>query len=117
MDKKQLLIGIVGVCGSGKTELAERLKAHGFRVRHIAQEHSYAPHMWQQLTNPDILIYLDVSYEETLRRKSFNWNRKEFQEQLRRVAHARQHADLEIDTNPITPSEVFQQALAFVEAL
>ncbi len=108
-------IGVVGVCGSGKTELARRLRARGYVVRHIAQEHSYAPKMWQRRGRPDALIYLHVSFPITMQRKSFHWNESEYQEQLRRLADARQHADLTINTDHLTPEEVAAAALDFIE--
>jgi deoxyadenosine/deoxycytidine kinase len=106
-----ILVGVVGPCGTGKSELVKRLKESGYRARHIAQEHSFAPKMWQVITNPDILIYLHVSYEETLKRKSFRWSEEEYQEQLKRLRHAHENADIEIDTDPLTPDEVFQAIL------
>ncbi len=108
------LIGIVGPCGAGKTTLANHLKSLGYRVKHIAQEHSYVPSMWQKLTNPDILIYLEVSYENTLLRRNLNWSQDEFDEQLRRLAHARQNADLIIDTNSTGAQGVLQKVLDFL---
>jgi deoxyadenosine/deoxycytidine kinase len=111
MDK---LIGIVGPCGAGKTTLANHLKSLGYRVKHIAQEHSYVPYMWQKLTDPDILIYLEVSYENTILRRNLSWSQNEFAEQLRRLAHARQYADLIIDTNIIDAQGVLQKALDFL---
>lgn len=112
---KTLRIGIVGPCASGKTSLTAGLKQHGYDARPIAQEHSYAPSMWQRITNPDILIYLSVSYPLTLKRRSLDWTDREYAEQLHRLRHAREHANLNIDTNNLTPNGVLDQALAFLE--
>src|SRR4030066_1194398 len=94
-----MLSGVVGLWGAGKSSLVAGLKAEGFLVRHIAQEHSYVPDMWRRLTNPDILIYLDVSYENTVLRRKLDWTFEEYSDQLHRLRHARQYADLYIDTN------------------
>lgn len=110
-----LCIGVVGPCAAGKTTLVGKLRGLGFTVRHIAQEHSYVPSMWKRITNPDILIYLDVSYPNTLRRKQLNWTYEEYEAQLQRLSHARAHADLVIDTNPLTEEEVLQKAVHFIE--
>jgi adenylate kinase family enzyme len=111
-----MVIGVVGPCGAGKSSLVASLVAKGFTVRHIAQEHSYVPDMWKRLTNPDILIYLDVSYENTILRRKLDWTIEEFTEQQRRLRHARQNADLILDTNPMTIQEVRETALAFIAA-
>jgi thymidylate kinase len=67
--------------------------------------------MWQQITNPDILIYLHVSYPVTLERKHFSWNEKEYQEQIKRMEHAINHADITVDTDKLSPDEVLQEIL------
>jgi hypothetical protein len=111
-----MLVGVVGPCGAGKSSLVSGLKTYGIMVRHIAQEHSYVPDMWKRLTNPDILIYLDVSYENTIVRRKLDWTPGEYAEQLRRLRHARQHADLYLDTNSMTVQEVRNSALTFINA-
>ncbi len=110
-----LTIGVVGVCGAGKTTLINGLKSHGYEVHHIAQEHSYVASMWQQITNPDILIFLDASYPETIKRRKLNWTMDEYQEQHRRLAHARENCQLYIFTDPLTPGEVVRQVLDFLK--
>lgn len=112
-----LKIGLVGPCGAGKTTLAKGLLQNGYLARHIAQEHSYVPSMWQRITNPDILIFLDVSYEKTLQRRKLDWTLQEYEEQLARLAHARQHADLIIPTDDLSIQEVLRTALLFLEKL
>lgn len=114
-EKHGRLIGIVGPCAAGKTTLVAGLADHGYQARGIAQEHSFAPSMWQRITNPDLLIYLDVSYENTLQRRQLNWTQAEYDEQLYRLRHAREHADLSIDTNPLTISEVLDRVINFLE--
>jgi chloramphenicol 3-O-phosphotransferase len=109
------LIGLVGVCASGKSTLIKELQNFGVNCRHIAQEHSYVPDMWQRLTRPDILIFLEVSYANTLARRKLNWTVAEYEEQLYRLRHAREHANLVIDTNQLTPHEVTEQILKFID--
>ena len=106
-----LKLGVVGACGTGKSELVTRLKKRGIDAHHIAQEHSYTPHMWQIVTNPDILIYLKVSFNVSLERKNFNLTFDEFNEQLQRLRHAEAHADLIINTDSLTPDEVFEDVM------
>lgn len=108
-------IGVVGPCAAGKTTLVKKLRELGYNARHIAQEHSCVPTMWKRITNPDILIYLDVNYPNTLIRKKLDWTAQEYQEQLQRLAHAHQHADLIIDTNSLSEDEVSQLAISFIE--
>lgn len=108
-------IGIVGPCGAGKSSLVTGLQIEGYSVRHIAQEHSYVPDMWKRLTNPDVLVYLDVSYENTIFRRKLDWTYTEYTEQLRRLQHARQNADLYIDTNTLTVQEVKAAVLSFID--
>jgi len=109
------LIGLVGVCASGKSTLITELHSYGLNCRHIAQEHSYVPNMWQRLTHPDILVFLEVSYSNTLARRKLNWTIAEYEEQLFRLRHAREHANLVIDTNHLSPKEIALQILKFID--
>lgn len=109
-----LLIGVVGPCGAGKSTLVAGLEREGFRCRHIAQEHSYVPNMWKRITNPSLLVFLDASYEVCTARRKLNWRKEEYDEQQRRLAHARQHADLLIETDRLSPQEVLEQVKQFI---
>jgi hypothetical protein len=90
------------------------LKPLGYTVRQIAQEHSFIPAMWQRLTHPDVLICLEASYPVTKQRKRFNWSEKEYQQQIERLRHAQEHADLRVDTDDLTPGEVLSAVLEFL---
>ncbi|MFM8320402.1 MAG: hypothetical protein ACKOC5_05750 [Chloroflexota bacterium] len=112
------LVGVVGPCAAGKSSLINRLKADGYtRVRHIAQEHSYVAEMWKRITHPDILVFLQVSYPVTLQRRNMDWTEKEYLEQLRRLQHARRHADLVIDTDNLSLDQVTEQVERFLQSL
>ena len=111
---KSLLIGVVGPCGSGKSTLIEGLEKHGYSCRHIAQEHSYVPAMWQIITKPDILIFLQASFPVSTARRKLNWQVKDYEEQSRRLSHARAHAHIIIDTDNLTPDQVLQSALDYL---
>ncbi len=108
-------IGVVGPCAAGKTTLVANLKQRGIEARHIAQEHSYVADMWLRLTNPQVLVYLDVSFPLTIERRKMDWTFQEYQEELHRLRHARQHADLYIQTDDLTAQEVFQRVLDYLD--
>lgn len=110
-----MLIGFVGPCASGKSTITSEMEARGYKTRHIAQEHSYVKDMWQRITNPDILIFLQASYSVTLKRRNLNWKEKDYNEQQLRLAHAREHADLYINTDELSIEEVIQQILIFIQ--
>jgi deoxyadenosine/deoxycytidine kinase len=112
---KTLLIGVVGPCGSGKSTLIMGLNQYGYMCRHIAQEHSYVQAMWQIITKPNVLIYLNASFQTSTLRRKLNWHESDYIEQLRRLAHAREHAKLIIDTDDLTSQQVLQQALDFLK--
>lgn len=114
---KRLLIGVVGPCGSGKSTLITGLNQHGYTCRHIAQEHSYVPAMWQIITKPDLLIYLHASFQTSTTRRKLNWTEDDYAEQLRRLSHAREHAHIIINTDDLTPGRILQQALDFLKDL
>jgi len=109
-----LRIGVVGPCTAGKSTLIQNLKQYGIEARHIAQEHSYVPYMWQRITNPDVLIFLDVSYPVSLLRRKMNWNMQEYEEQQRRLAHARLHCDFYILTDLLNEQEVVGVVMDFL---
>jgi hypothetical protein len=108
------LIAVVGPCASGKSLLAQALRVQGHDVREVAQEHSRVPDMWQRVTQPDLLIYLDVSWEIACRRRPTDAPTGWWEEVERRLHHAREHAHLYIHTDDLTPQEVLERTLTFL---
>jgi chloramphenicol 3-O-phosphotransferase len=91
------------------------LREYGYRVKEIRQEHSAAPDMWRRITNPDVLIYLDVSLDVGARREGLAKPSSWWQEERRvRLAHARSHCDLYIDTTELPVDEIEGIALRFL---
>lgn len=111
-----LKVAVVGACASGKSTLVSSLREVGYKARHVAQEHSYVPNMWQRICQPDVLIYLDVNYESIrTRRPHLDFRPEHLAEQNRRLAHARQHCHLYLDTNELNPTQVQDQTLSFLQ--
>lgn len=112
-------IAIVGPCSAGKSTLRRTLQAAGYpNIANPAQEHSYVQDMWQKITRPDILLFLDVDYPTSAaRRPGTDLGEKRVIEQKKRLAHAREHADFYIDTSGRTPEEVAAAALDFLAML
>ncbi len=109
-------LALVGPCAAGKSTLAEVLRAAGYVVRHVAQEHSHVPDMWRRLARPDLLIFLDVSYEAALARRPRGMGGPDWMvEQADRLAHARAHCDFYLDTSPLSIPEVAGRVFAFLD--
>ena len=115
MTPDKSIIGVVGPCASGKSTLVDALRSKNYLVRHIAQEHSYVRDMWKQLSDPDFLIYLDVSFEISIRRTGTSWKREIFEKQVARLEHARNHADLFIQTDELNSQQVLNIVLDFLQ--
>lgn len=108
-------VAVVGPCGAGKSCLVAALRERGVSAREVAQEHSYAPAMWQRLARPDLLVYLDVSREvagERLGRELPLWL---WEAMAARLAHARAHADLVVQTDRLLPGDVLDSVLEFLQ--
>lgn len=109
-------IGVVGPCGAGKSTLVRALRARGIAAREIAQEHSGVPAMWQRITRPNLLIYLNASRETAERRLERELPPDWWEEMTARLAHARAHAALIVETDGLTPEEVAERVTEFLAA-
>ena len=111
-----LRIAVVGPCTSGKSTLVHALRDAGYEARMPAQEHSYVPYMWQRITQPDLLIFLDVDYDHAIaRRPRFSGGPERLAEQAVRLAHARAHCDLYLNTNILTVAEIQTRVFTFLQ--
>ncbi len=109
------LVKIVGVSAAGKSTLAAGLRRLGYNARPVAQEHSQVPDMWQRIRPPDWLIFLDVDLPaQGARRPDVSWSEPWRRTELKRLKHARNNADLLIDTSLVTPESVLQRTVRFL---
>lgn len=118
VNSKTLRIAVVGPCSCGKSTLTKALKAAGYQARHPAQEHSYVPNMWQRISQPDVLIYLDVDYPNVrLRRPHIDGGPQRLAEQHHKLRHARQECDFYLDTSGLSVAEVETAVFNFLNSL
>lgn len=106
---------IVGVCGSGKTLLAEGLTGLGYDARSVSQEHSLVPGLFLN-NSPDIVIYLDARDETVASRKRTGWEPRQLADQRRRLKLARERADIHINTDGLSPGQLLARAVEELEA-
>jgi ABC-type glutathione transport system ATPase component len=109
------VIKVVGISGSGKSTLVRALRAAGYDARPVSQEHSNVPDLWQQFDRPLYLIYLNASLEEQRsRRQDVSWSVAAHQQEVLRLTHAREHADVRINTAELTPEGVYRVASTYL---
>ncbi len=108
---------VVGVCAAGKSTLVRRLTAAGYDARSCAQEHSFVADMWQRLSRPEVLVYLDATLDTIHRRRDTGYEAAYIDEQRRRLRHARAHCHLYLPTDTLTPAEVAEEVVGQLEYL
>jgi RNase adaptor protein for sRNA GlmZ degradation len=111
------LIKVVGVSASGKSTLVDGLRKAGYDARPVSQEHSDVADLWRRFDSAKLLLFLDVSlHAQRARREDVTWTATARSAEQRRLAHAREHADLIINTSSMAPESVLEVALAFVRS-
>lgn len=110
-----LIVGVVGPCCSGKSTLVNSLIQRGYTVRHIAQEHSFAPSMWKVIGKAELLVFLDVSFEVAQRRRWMDWKPADLEAQQQRLRHAREHCDVYLQTDTLSAEQVLKRVLSVLE--
>lgn len=116
MNARLPVIKVVGVSASGKSTLAAGLRQAGYDARPVSQEHSKVADLWKKFDFPQVLIYLDAGLEaQQTRRPDVSWNSVNYAEEAARLANARDHADLRIDTSQMSAQQVLAVVLAYLE--
>lgn len=108
-------IAIVGVCASGKTTLVKGLRTAGFDAYNVAQEHSCIHNFWHK-REPDLLVMIDATLPAIKKRRLVFWTEERLVTQHARLADARAHADLYLQTDTLSAAQVLEQVIAFIRA-
>ncbi len=109
------LVKIAGVSAAGKSTLVAGLRELGYNARPVAQEHSQVQDMWQRIRPPRWLIFLDADLAaQGERRPDVSWDEPWRRTELKRLGHARNSADLVIDTSSLSAERVLRQAVDFL---
>ena len=61
-----------------------------------------------------MLVFLDVSYATTCQRRNLNWTEADWQEQQHRLQHARENADIYLNTDKFSAEQVLERVVEFV---
>lgn len=113
---RSLRVAVVGHCASGKTTLVSALRKHGYDAYAVAQEHSGVTWLWRH-SEPDVLIYLDVPLATVRQRRGEEWPQVVYDAQETRLADARAHAHLVLDTSREGSAEAVAHAVSFLEGV
>lgn len=113
---RSLRVAVVGHCASGKTTLVGALRKGGYDAYAVAQEHSGVTWLWRH-SAPDVLIYLDVPLATVRQRRGAEWPQAVYDAQETRLADARSHADLVLDTSREGSAEAVAHAVSFLESV
>jgi len=100
-----LRIGVVGNCVAGKSTLVSKLRALGHNAINVPQEHSVSRRFWRRI-KPDFLIYLSCTLSVARARRPIAWGQERLDEQWDILAEAKAHAQLVVDTDPLTADDV-----------
>jgi deoxyadenosine/deoxycytidine kinase len=108
-------IVVVGPCAAGKSTLVANLRPKGYDIRSCVQEHSYMPDLWRRFSRADVLIFLDAQLPTIARRQQrSDWTQERLDVQQQRLAHAREHCDLYLETDSLTREEVADCVVGFL---
>ncbi len=114
--EKLPLVKVVGVSAAGKSTLVAGLRAKGYNARPASQEHSHSPEMWRKIRPPVVLIYLEIDLDtQQERRPDVSWSPDWLATEEKRLAHARQHASLVLDTRGMAAADVLGLVLAWLD--
>ena len=110
----EMKIAIVGVCASGKTTLVAGLREAGYDAYNVAQEHSCVHNFWAK-KNPDLVVMIDATLPAIHKRRLVYWGEDRLVTQHKRLADAKAHADLYIQTDELDAKAVRQKVIEFIE--
>jgi hypothetical protein len=70
--------------------------------------------MWHIFTGPDVLVYLDASYSVAQQRRPSGMTHSSWKRVNQRLSHARAHADICINTDQLSISEIVARIATYI---
>ncbi len=107
-------VAVVGTCGSGKTTIVQRLRALGYDAYAVGQEHSIIRDLWKH-QRPDALVYLEAPLATIRARRGSDWPEWLYQVERDRLADARAHATVVVDTGALSVDEAVAEVIRGLE--
>lgn len=104
-------IAVVGVCASGKTTVVRALRQAGYDAYVVGQEHSVIPDLWRR-TRPDHVVVLEADLATVRERRGPAWPEWLYRTQRQRLADARAHATVTVDTGALSVGETVNAIVA-----
>jgi hypothetical protein len=80
----------------------------------VAQEHSCVHNFWAK-KNPDLVVMIDATLPAIHKRRLVYWGEDRLVTQHKRLADAKAHADLYIQTDELDAEAVRQKVIEFIE--
>ena len=112
------IIKVVGISGSGKSTLVACLRKRGYDARPVSQEHSDVPDLWRRFDYPFVLIYLAINLHAQKERRTNQTSKYvDLVREQNRLADAREHADLRIDTSSLNPKQVCALVITYLQTI
>lgn len=107
-------VAVVGGCASGKSTIAERLRDLGYDAYVVGQEHSEIEDLWRR-QSPDRVVFLETSLEAVRQRRDRYWPEWLFHRQVKRLAWARKHADVIVNTEETSEEDAMEAILTGIQ--
>lgn len=109
-------VAVLGTCASGKSTVVGELRRRGHDAYVVSQEHSIVRGLWHH-ANPDFVVLLEAEYGTICQRRGREWPRWLYDLQRERLAEAKKHADVIVDTSKESVEQTIADILSAMSSI